>query len=59
MALVTTVLGLVSAIPILLAHNILSTQAESIRSILEKQGIGIVAQQAELDKSAVAAGNLA
>lgn len=59
MALVTTVLGLVSAIPILLAHNILSTQAESIRSILEKQGIGIVAQQAELDKSVVVAGNMA
>ncbi|MCW8335241.1 MotA/TolQ/ExbB proton channel family protein [Vibrio paucivorans] len=47
MALVTTVLGLVSAMPLLLAHNILSTQSENIRNILEKQGIGLVAEQAE------------
>ncbi|OLQ88290.1 flagellar motor protein MotA [Vibrio panuliri] len=47
MALVTTVLGLVSAMPLLLAHNILSSQAENIRNILEKQGIGLVAEQAE------------
>ncbi|CAH6859602.1 MotA/TolQ/ExbB proton channel family protein [Vibrio chagasii] len=47
MALVTTVLGLVAAMPLLLAHNILSTQAENIRNILEKQGIGLVAEQAE------------
>lgn len=47
MALVTTVLGLVAAMPLLLAHNILSSQAENIRNILEKQGIGLVAEQAE------------
>ncbi|WP_086968110.1 MotA/TolQ/ExbB proton channel family protein [Vibrio coralliirubri] len=47
MALVTTVLGLVAAMPLLLAHNILSTQAENICNILEKQGIGLVAEQAE------------
>jgi biopolymer transport protein ExbB len=47
MALVTTVLGLVAAMPMLLAHNILSSQAETIRTILEKQGIGLVAEQAE------------
>ncbi|EIA4707446.1 MotA/TolQ/ExbB proton channel family protein [Vibrio cholerae] len=52
MALVTTVEGLIAAIPLLLAHNILSAQAETIRNILEKQGIGLVAQQAELDCSA-------
>lgn len=49
MALVTTVLGLVAAMPLLLAHNILSTQAENIRNILEKQGIGLIAEQAEKD----------
>ncbi|PFG57696.1 outer membrane transport energization protein ExbB [Vibrio sp. ES.051] len=49
MALVTTVLGLVSAMPLLLAHNVLGSQAENIRSILEKQGIGLVAEQAERD----------
>ncbi|MCG3736214.1 MotA/TolQ/ExbB proton channel family protein [Vibrio cincinnatiensis] len=47
MALVTTVLGLVAAMPLLLAHNMLSSQAENIRTILEKQGIGLVAEQAE------------
>ncbi|MCE0492510.1 MotA/TolQ/ExbB proton channel family protein [Vibrio salinus] len=49
MALVTTVLGLVAAMPLLLAHNILSSQSESIRNILEKQGISLVATQAEKD----------
>lgn len=49
MALVTTVLGLVAAIPLLLSHNVLSSQAEIIRNILEKQGIGMVAEQAEKD----------
>ncbi|WP_330960099.1 MotA/TolQ/ExbB proton channel family protein [Photobacterium sp. 53610] len=47
MALVTTVLGLVSAMPLLLAHNVLSTQADAIRNILEKQGISLVAAEAE------------
>ena len=35
--------------PLLLAHNVLSSQAENIRNILEKQGIGLVAEQAERD----------
>ncbi|PSV45244.1 MotA/TolQ/ExbB proton channel family protein [Photobacterium indicum] len=47
MALITTVLGLVAAMPLLLVHNILSTQADTIRNILEKQGISLVAEQAE------------
>ncbi len=47
MALNTTVLGLIAAMPLLLTHNILSWQAENIRNILEKQGIGLVAEQAE------------
>lgn len=46
-ALVTTVMGLVAAMPLLLAHNLLSTQAEKLRNILEKQGVAIVAEQAE------------
>ncbi|SJL83144.1 MotA/TolQ/ExbB proton channel family protein [Vibrio palustris] len=49
MALITTVLGLVAAIPLLLSHNVLSSQSEIIRNILEKQGIGMVAEQAEKD----------
>ncbi|QUM76127.1 MotA/TolQ/ExbB proton channel family protein [Moritella sp. 24] len=55
MALITTVLGLVAAMPLLLAHNILSTQADNIRDTLEKQGISLVAEEAE--KLAVAAVN--
>ncbi|MHC6527346.1 MotA/TolQ/ExbB proton channel family protein [Vibrio proteolyticus] len=51
MALVTTVLGLVAAMPLLLAHNILSSQAEAIRNILEKQGIGLVAAEAEKESA--------
>jgi len=51
MALVTTVLGLIAAMPLLLAHNILSAQAESIRNILEKQGIALVAEQAEKEST--------
>ncbi|NVD06737.1 flagellar motor protein MotA [Vibrio sp. JPW-9-11-11] len=47
MALMTTVLGLVAAMPLLLAHNLLSSQVEAIKSILEKQGVALVAQQAE------------
>jgi biopolymer transport protein ExbB len=49
MALVTTVLGLVAAMPLLLLHNVLNSQAESIRTVLEKQGVGLVAQRAEQD----------
>ena len=47
MALVTTVLGLIAAMPLLLAHNLLSSRVDRIRHILEKQGIGLVAEQAE------------
>lgn len=48
-ALMTTVLGLVAAMPMLFLHNVLSTQAENIRTLLEKQGVGLVAQRAEQD----------
>lgn len=47
MALITTVLGLSAAMPLLLAHNLLSSQVEHIRIILEKQSIGLVAERAE------------
>ncbi|WP_413111523.1 MotA/TolQ/ExbB proton channel family protein [Thaumasiovibrio sp. DFM-14] len=47
MALMTTVLGLIAAMPLLFSHNILSTKVDTIKNILEKQGISLVAQQAE------------
>ena len=56
MALVTTVLGLVAAMPLLLTHNILSSQAESIRTILEKQGLSLVAEQAEKETNNIPVG---
>lgn len=46
-ALITTVLGLVTAIPLLFMHNILSTRSKSIIQILDQQSAGIVAQQAQ------------
>ncbi|UJF18393.1 MotA/TolQ/ExbB proton channel family protein [Vibrio sp. SS-MA-C1-2] len=47
MALITTVLGLTSAIPLLLFHNVLSSKVDAIRHILERQSVGLVAEQAE------------
>ncbi|CAM3061186.1 MotA/TolQ/ExbB proton channel family protein [Vibrio rarus] len=47
MALITTVLGLVAAMPLLLVHNMLSSLSTSIRNVIEKQGVGLVAQSAE------------
>ena len=45
-ALVTTVLGLIVAIPTLFAHNYLSEQSKSLVQILEEQAIGHLAQHA-------------
>jgi len=44
-ALVTTVLGLIVAIPTLFFHNYLSDQSKSMTQILEEQAIGFLAQQ--------------
>lgn len=46
-ALVTTVLGLVAAIPILLLHTFLSGKAKSIMHVLEEQSAGILAERSE------------
>jgi len=46
-ALVTTVLGLIVAIPTLFAHNYLSDQSKSLIQVLEEQAIGHLAQQAD------------
>lgn len=45
-ALVTTVLGLIVAIPILLMHTMLSGKARRMLHILEQQSAGIVAERA-------------
>jgi len=46
-ALVTTVLGLVVSIPMVLLHTLLSSMAKSLVEILEEQSAGIIATQAE------------
>jgi len=46
-ALVTTVLGLIVAIPMTLLHGLLATKSRSMIHVLEEQAAGIVAEQAE------------
>jgi len=46
-ALVTTVLGLVAAIPLLLLHSFASGQAREVQNVLEEQAAGLVARRAE------------
>ena len=49
-ALVTTVLGLVVAIPILLLHAVASTRSREIVQVLEEQAAGLIAAHAEKAK---------
>lgn len=44
-ALMTTVLGLVAAIPLLFIHNLLSSRAQYIRQILQQQSLAILANR--------------
>ncbi len=44
-ALVTTVEGLITAIPLLLAHNFISSKAKNLEAIIEEQAIGMMAQK--------------
>lgn len=46
-ALVTTVLGLIAAIPLILLHSMLSSHGRRLTAILEEQSAGIIAMQAE------------
>lgn len=46
-ALITTVLGLVTAIPVLLIHSFASGMSTSVTQVLEEQAVGIVARHAE------------
>lgn len=49
-ALVTTVLGLCAAIPLLLLHSLASGQSRSVVQVLEEQATGLVARHAEGSK---------
>lgn len=46
-ALITTVLGLLVAIPILLLHTVISGRAKRVMDALEEQSAGIIAENAE------------
>jgi biopolymer transport protein ExbB len=46
-ALVTTVLGLVVAIPTVFLHTLVSSRARRLTQILQEEAAGILAEQAE------------
>ena len=50
-ALVTTVLGLVAAIPLVLLHSFVSGRAKAILAIIEEQSIGLMAKRTEEGKA--------
>ena len=51
-ALVTTMLGLYSAIPLVLLHSFLKGRSDKIQHVLEDQAAGMVARQAEAKHAA-------
>ena len=46
-ALVTTVIGLICAIPLLLLHNFVSTRSKDLIRILEEESVGMIASRTE------------
>jgi biopolymer transport protein ExbB len=46
-ALVTTVLGLTTAIPLILLHSAVATKSARLINLLEEQSAGIIAMHAE------------
>lgn len=51
-ALVTTVLGLLAAIPLLLAHNWVSSRSKSLVHLLDEQSAGLIASALEQQQKA-------
>jgi biopolymer transport protein ExbB len=51
-ALMTTVQGLVSAIPLLLIHALCSNSSRSVQQVLEEQAAGLIAERAERERGA-------
>jgi biopolymer transport protein ExbB len=52
-ALITTVLGLVAAIPLLLAHNSVASQSKRLIQLLDEQSAGLMAQRLEKESKKV------
>jgi biopolymer transport protein ExbB len=51
-ALVTTVQGLVAAIPLILLHSVVNGKAKGIISVLDEQSVGLMAARAEQESRA-------
>lgn len=51
MALVTTALGIIAALPLLLTHSIVAGRSKSIVHILDEQTAGIIAAHSESEKA--------
>lgn len=49
-ALITTVLGLVVAIPVVFFHTVANTRSKAILAVLEEQSTGLVAERAEREQ---------
>ena len=47
MALITTVMGLIAALPLLLIHSLLHSRANGLINLIEEQSAGLIALQAE------------
>ena len=48
-ALITTVLGLIVAIPLVLLHSVVSSSSQGLVEILEEQSAGLIARKADAD----------
>jgi biopolymer transport protein ExbB len=51
LALVTTALGIIAALPLLLTHSIVAGRSKSIIHVLDEQTAGIIATHAETEKA--------
>ena len=51
LALVTTALGLIAALPLILIHSIVASKAKSIFSKLDEQSVGLIAALAEKESN--------
>jgi biopolymer transport protein ExbB len=51
MALVTTALGLIAALPLILIHAVVAGRSKSVLHILDEQSAGIIAAHAEKEKA--------
>ena len=53
-ALITTVLGLIVAIPLVLLHSVVSSSSQGLVEILEEQSAGLIARKADADANSAA-----